>query len=80
MLVNVNVHTPLIQHLTHDSLVLPHNTPQVRIIAKIESVKGLKNFDEILEVADGIMLARGALGLAIPPEKVALAQAKLITM
>lgn len=50
----------------------------VRIIAKIETADGLRNIDEIIEEADGIMLARGNLGMSIPPEKVTFPSRALI--
>ncbi|MCX7857809.1 MAG: pyruvate kinase [Deltaproteobacteria bacterium] len=48
------------------------------VFAKIETVNGLKNIEKILDVSDGIMIARGDLGVEIPIEKVPVEQKKLI--
>lgn len=58
-------------------IIESHNA-DVPIIAKLEKPQAIKHLDEILEVADGVMVARGDLGVELPPECVPIIQKRII--
>lgn len=55
-----------------------NNASHIQIISKIENQEGVDNIDEILQVSDGIMVARGDLGVEIPTEEMPIVQKTLI--
>ena len=50
------------------------NNHNITIFPKIENQEGIDNIEEILEVSDGLMVARGDMGVEIPPESVPIVQ------
>lgn len=60
--------------------ILDEQNSKMKIIAKIENMQGIQNLEEILSVSDGIMVARGDMGVEIPLEEVPVLQKKMIKM
>jgi pyruvate kinase len=58
--------------------IIEAKNPRTRIIAKIEKPQAVKNFDKILKETDGIMVARGDLGVELPMQKVPIIQKQIV--
>ena len=61
-------------------LIEHHTKHKIPIIAKIEKPEGIENIDRIISYCDGLMVARGDLGVEIPPAEVPLIQKKLVKL
>jgi pyruvate kinase len=59
-------------------LIEKHSDHKIPIIAKIEKPEGIENIDKIISYCDGLMVARGDLGVEIPPAEVPLVQKQLV--
>ncbi|HYG37178.1 MAG TPA: pyruvate kinase [Cytophagales bacterium] len=66
------------EDVKHLKEIIKKNGSQTRVIAKIEKPEALKNIDEIIEVSDALMVARGDLGVEIPSEEVPIAQKMIV--
>lgn len=60
--------------------ILDEHNCDMKIIAKIENMQGIENLEEILSVSDGVMVARGDMGVEIPLEEVPVLQKKMIKL
>ncbi|MBD5548786.1 MAG: pyruvate kinase [Lachnospiraceae bacterium] len=60
--------------------ILDDNDSHMKIIAKIENMQGIHNLEDILTVSDGIMVARGDMGVEIPMEEVPVMQKRMIKL
>ncbi len=67
-----------VKRLVQRTALAQGKTTIIKLIAKIESVRGLENIDEIIQASDGIMVARGDMGVEMPIENVPIAQKQII--
>lgn len=58
--------------------LIKHGLPRCKVIAKIENREGIKNIDSIIRVSDGIMIARGDMGVSIPIYEIPVVQKQII--
>lgn len=58
--------------------LIKENNGKMKIIAKVENMQGINNLEEILDVSDGIMVARGDMGVEVPMEEVPVIQKEMI--
>lgn len=65
--------------LAAKEILKENNREDMQIISKIESVTGIENLDEIVELSDGIMVARGDLGVEVPMEMLPIYQKQIIS-
>ncbi|EKD29703.1 MAG: hypothetical protein ACD_78C00313G0003 [uncultured bacterium (gcode 4)] len=61
------------------TLLRENNAEHIKIISKIENQEGIENLNEIIEVSDGIMVARGDLGIEVPIQKLPVYQREIVT-
>ena len=61
-----------------EEILREHNAEHIDVISKIENAEGIKNIDEIIRVSDGIMIARGDMGVEIPAHEVPYYQKMII--
>jgi pyruvate kinase len=60
------------------ALLAEHGGSEMHVISKLEKPQAIDNLDEILEVSDGVMVARGDLGVELPPEAVPIIQKQIL--
>lgn len=60
------------------SLLFSRNANHIKIVSKLENEEGIENLDEIIEASDGVMVARGDLGIEVPIEKLPVYQQEIV--